>query len=203
MGFGKSFKKAWKKTVGAVIKPVEKVVKEVAKPVEQVTKAVANPVEQAAKSSSKLITRGAESFVRRTGMEGTFVGDAINAAARAVTLPRQLVGGAAAIVGGESAKDVGKSLLVEIARSTLMGERQYRKMEKAARQSAEAAAYQRKIDEETALAQAMAKKKAMLAEQESQKARPITDSYLSAGGTLGGYVDAEELKKKKKLGGGK
>ena len=43
----------------------------------------------------------------------------------------------------------------------------------------------------------------MIAEQESQKARPITDSYLSAGGTLGGYVDAEELKKKKKLGGGK
>ena len=203
MGFGKSFKKAWKKTVGAVIKPVEKVVKEVAKPVEQVTKAVANPVEQAAKSSSKLIARGAESFVRRTGMEGTFVGDAINAAARAVTLPRQLVGGAAAIVGGESAKDVGKSLLVEGMRSTPTGESQYRKLEKAARQSAEAAAYQRKVDEETALAKAMAKKKAMIAEQESQKARPITDSYLSAGGSLGGYVDAEELKKKKKLGGGK
>ena len=184
MGWG-SFKKAVKKVV------------------KKVTKAVTHPVEQAAKSTTKAITRGAESFVRRTGMEGTFVGDAINAAARAVTLPKQLVGGAAAIVGGESAKDVGKSLLVEIARSTLMGERQYRKMEKAARQSAEAAAYQRKIDEETALAQAMAKKKAMLAEQESQKARPITDSYLSAGGTLGGYVDAEELKKKKKLGGGK
>ena len=49
----------------------------------------------------------------------------------------------------------------------------------------------------------MAKKKAMIAEQESEKARPITDSYLAAGGTLGGYVDAEELKKKKKLGGGK
>ena len=181
MGFGKSFKKAWKKTV----------------------RAVTHPVEQAAKSTSKLITRGAESVVRRTGMEGTFVGDAINAAARAVTLPKQLVGGAAAIIGGESAEDVGKRLLVELGRSSLMGERQYRKLEKAARQSAEAAAYQRKVDEETALAQAMAKKKAMIAEQESEKARPITDSYLSAGGTLGGYVDAEELKKKKKLGGGK
>ena len=181
MGLGKSFKKAWKKTVRAVPKPIER----------------------SAKSTTKLITRGAESFVRRTGMEGTFVGDAINAAARAVTLPKQLVGGAAAIVGGESAKDVGKSLLVELMRSSLMGESQYRQIQKVARQSAEAAAYQRKVDEETALAQAMAKKKAMIAEQESEKARPITDSYLSAGGTLGGYVDAEELKKKKKLGGGK
>ena len=177
--------------------------KAVKKAVKKVTKAVTHPVKQAAKSTTKAITRGAESVVRRTGMEGTVVGDAINAAARAVTLPKQLVGGAAAIIGGESAKDVGKSLLVELGRSSLMGESQYRKLQKAARQSAEAAAYQRKVDEETALAQAMAKKKAMIAEQESEKARPITDSYLSAGGTLGGYVDAEELKKKKKLGGGK
>ena len=181
MGFGKSFKKAWKKTVRVVTKPVE----------------------QVAKSTTKAITRGAESVVRRTGMEGTFVGDAINAAARSVTLPTQLAGGAASVVGGESAKDVAKGLMVEGLRSTPTGESQYRQLEKAARQSAEAAAYQRKVDEETALAQAMAKKKAMIAEQESEKARPITDSYLSAGGTLGGYVDAEELKKKKKLGGGK
>lgn len=181
MGWGKSFKKAWKKTVGAVTKPVEK----------------------AAKSATKAVTRGAESVVRRTGMEGTFVGDAINAWARSFTLPVQWTGGAASVVGGESAKDVGKSLLVEGLRSTPTGESQYRKLEKAARQSAEAAAYQRRLDEEAALAQAMAKKKAMIAEQESEKARPITDSYLSAGGTLGGYVDAEELKKKKKLGGGK
>ena len=174
-------KKAWKKTVRAVTKPVE----------------------QAAKSTTKAITRGTESVVRRTGMEGTFVGDAINAAARSVTIPTQLAGDSAAIIGGKSAKDVGKSLLVEAMRSTPTGESQYRQLEKAARQSAEAAAYQRKVDEETALAQAMAKKKAMIAEQESEKARPITDSYLSAGGTLGGYVDAEELKKKKKLGGGK
>lgn len=181
MGWGKSFKKAWKKTVGAVTKPVEK----------------------AAKSATKAVTRGAESVVRRTGMEGTFVGDAINAWARSFTLPVQWTGGAASVVGGESAKDVGKSLLVEGLRSTPTGESQYRKLEKAARQSAEAAAYQQRLDEEAALAQAMAKKKAMIAEQESEKARPITDSYLSAGGTLGGYVDAEELKKKKKLGGGK
>ena len=181
MGFGKSFKKAWKKTV----------------------RAVTHPIEQAAKSTTKAITRGAESVVRRTGMEGTFVGDTINAAARSVTLPTQLAGGAVSVVGGESAKDVGKSLLVKGLRSTPMGEGQYRQLQKAARQSAEAAAYQRKVDEETALARAMAKKKAMIAEQESEKARPITDSYLSAGGTLGGYVDAEELKKKKKLGGGK
>lgn len=181
MGWGKSFKKAWKKTVRAVTKPVEK----------------------AAKSATKAVTRGAESVVRRTGMEGTFVGDAINAWARSITLPVQWTGGAASVVGGESAKDVGKSLLVEGLRSTPTGESQYRKLEKAARQSAEAAAYQRRLDEEAALAQAMAKKKAMIAEQESEKARPITDSYLSAGGTLGGYVDAEELKKKKKLGGGK
>ena len=181
MGVGKSFKKAWKKTVRAVTKPVE----------------------QVAKSTTKAITRGAESVVRRTGMEGTFVGDAINAASRSVTLPAQLAGGAVSVVGGESAKDVGKSLLVEGLRSTPTGESEYRKLQKVARQSAEAAAYQRKVDEETALAQAMAKKKAMIAEQESEKARPITDSYLAAGGTLGGYVDAEELKKKKKLGGGK
>ena len=181
MGLGKSFKKAWKKTVRAVTKPVE----------------------QAAKSTTKAITRGTESFVRRTGMEGTFVGDTINAAARSVTLPTQLAGSAVSVVGGESAKDVGKSLLVEGLRSTPTGEMEYRQLQKAARQSAEAAAYQRKVDEETALAQAMAKKKAMIAEQESEKARPITDSYLAAGGTLGGYVDAEELKKKKKLGGGK
>lgn len=181
MGWGKSFKKAWKKTVRAVTKPVEK----------------------AAKSATKAVTRGAESVVRRTGMEGTFVGDAINAWARSFTLPVQWTGGAASVVGGESAKDVGKSLLVEGLRSTPTGESQYRKLEKAARQSAEAAAYQQRLDEEAALAQAMAKKKAMIAEQESEKARPITDSYLSAGGTLGGYVDAEELKKKKKLGGGK
>ena len=171
--------------------------------VKKATRAVTKPVEQVAKSTTKAITRGAESVVRRTGMEGTFVGDAINAAARSVTLPTQLAGGAAAVVGGESAKDVAKGLMVEAMRSTPTGESQYRKLEKAARQSAEAAAYQRKVDEETALAQAMAKKKAMIAEQESEKARPITDSYLSAGGTLGGYVDAEELKKKKKLGGGK
>ena len=181
MGWGKSWKKAWKKTVGAVTKPFE----------------------QAAKSMTKAVTRGAESVVRRTGMEGTFVGDAINAAARSVTLPTQLAGSAVSIVGGESAKYVGKGLMAEGSLSTPMGERKYRQLEKAARQNAEAAAYQRKVDEETALAQAMAKKKAMIAEQESEKARPITDSYLSAGGTLGGYVDAEELKKKKKLGGGK
>ena len=184
MGWGKSWKKAWKKTVRAVTKPIE----------------------QANKWSSKLITRGAESVVRHTGMEGTFVGDTINSFARAYTLPTQLVGGAAAIVGGESAKDVAKGLMVEAMRSSPIGEMEYRKMEKAERQNAEAAeavARQRRLDEETALAQAMAKKKAMIAEQESQKARPITDSYLSAGGTLGGYVDAEELKKKKKLGGGK
>ena len=152
---------------------------------------------------TKAVTRGAESVVRRTGMEGTFVGDAINAAARSVTLPTQAAGDISYIVGGESAKDVGKGLMAEGSLSTPMGERKYRQLEKAARQNAEAAAYQRKVDEETALAQAMAKKKAMIAEQESEKARPITDSYLSAGGTLGGYVDAEELKKKKKLGGGK
>ena len=181
---------------GSFTKAIKKVVK-------KTVRAVTKPVEQAAKSTTKAITRGAESVVRRTGMEGTFVGDAINAAARSVTLPTQLAGGAVSVVGGESAKDVGKSLLVEGVRSTPMGESQYRKLEKAARQSAEAAAYQRRLDDEAALAQAMAKKKAMIAEQESEKARPITDSYLSAGGTLGGYVDAEELKKKKKLGGGK
>lgn len=181
MGLGKSFKKAWKKTVGAVTKPVEKAVK----------------------STTKAVTRGAESVVRRTGMDGTFVGDTINAAARSLTILPNMVGDAVAIVGGESAKDAAKGLMGEVVRSTPTGERQYRKLEKAARQSAEAAAYQRKVDEETALAQAMAKKKAMIGEQESEKARPITDSYLSAGGTLGGYVDAEELKKKKKLGGGK
>ena len=170
MGFGKSFKKAWKKTV----------------------RAVTHPIEQAAKSTTKAITRGTESVVRHTGMEGTFVGDAINSFARAYTLPTQLVGGAAAVVGGESAKDVAKGLMVEAMRSTPTGEMEYRKT----------MAQNRKI-EEAALAQAMAKKKAMIAEQESQKARPITDSYLSAGGSLGGYVDAEELKKKKKLGGGK
>ena len=184
MGWG-SFKKAVKKAV------------------KKATRAVTKPVEQAAKSTTKLVTRGAESVVRRTGLDGTLVGDSIKAVSRVVTLPVQLAGGAAAVVGGESAKDVGKSLLVEGLRSTYFGEREYRKLEKAARQSAEAAAYQRKVDEETALAQAMAKKKAMIAEQESEKARPITDSYLAAGGTLGGYVDAEELKKKKKLGGGK
>lgn len=184
MGWG-SFKKAIKKVVKKTVRAVTK------------------PVEQAAKSTTKAITRGAESVVRRTGMEGTFVGDAINAAVRSVTLPAQLAGGTASVIGGESAKDEAKSLLVDAMRSTPTGESQYRKLEKAARQSAEAAAYQRKVDEETALAQAMAKKKAMIAEQESEKARPITDSYLSAGGSLGGYVDAEELKKKKKLGGGK
>lgn len=180
MGWGK-IKKAFKKTVRAVTKPVEKV----------------------AKSASKAVTRGAESVVRRTGLDGTFVGDTINAAARSLTIPTQLAGGAAAITGGESAKKVGTDLLVEGLRSTPTGERQYRKLTKLARQDAEAAAYQRRVDEEAALAQALAKKKAMVAEQESEKARPITDSYLSAGGSLGGYVDADELKKKKKLGGGK
>ena len=187
MGWG-SFKKAVKKAV------------------KKVTKAVTHPIEQAAKSTTKAITRGAESVVRRTGMEGTFVGDAINAAARSVTLPTQLAGSAVSVVGGESAKDVGKSLLVEAMRSTPTGERQYRKIQKAERQNAaaaEAVARPRRLDEEAALAQAMAKKRAMIAGQESQKARPTAASYLSAGGSLGGYVDAEELKKKKKLGGGK
>ena len=127
MGWG-SFKKAIKKAVKQVTKPVEKVVKEVTKPVkkpvEQVTKAITHPIEQAAKSTTKAITRGAESVVRRTGMEGTFVGDAINAWARSFTLPVQWTGGAAAVVGGESAKDVGKRLLVEAMRSTPTGESQ-------------------------------------------------------------------------------
>lgn len=177
--------------------------KAVKKAVKKVTKAVTHPIEQAAKSTTKLVTRGAESVVRHTGLEGTFVGDTINAAARSVTLPTQLAGGAVSVVGGESAKDVGKSLLVEGLRSTPTGEMEYRKIMAQNRKIEEAVARQRRVDEETALAQAMAKKKAMIAEQESEKARPITDSYLSAGGTLGGYVDAEELKKKKKLGGGK
>ena len=177
--------------------------KAVTKAVKKTVRAVTHPVEQAAKSTTKAITRGAESVVRRTGMEGTFVGDVINAAARSVTLPTQLAGGAVSVVGGESAKDVGMGLLVEAMRSTPTGEREYRKIMAQNRKIEEAAARQRRVDEETALAQAMAKKKAMIAEQESEKARPITDSYLSAGGTLGGYVDAEELKKKKKLGGGK
>lgn len=166
-------------------------------------RSVTKPIKKAANSFTKAITRGAESVVRRTGMEGTFVGDVIKSAARSVTIPTQLAGDAAAIIGGKSAKDVGKGLTVEAMRSTPTGERQYRQLEKMARQNAEAASYQRRLDEEVALAQAMAKKKAMIGEQESEKARPITDSYLSAGGTLGGYVDAEELKKKKKLGGGK
>lgn len=166
-------------------------------------RSLAKPVEKAANSFTKAITRGAKSVVRRTGMEGTFVGDVINAAARSLTIPTQAAGDISSIVGGESAKDVGKGLMAEVSLSTPMGERKYRQLEKAARQNAEAAAYQRRVDEEVALAQAMAKKKAMIGEQESEKARPITDSYLSAGGTLGGYVDAEELKKKKKLGGGK
>lgn len=168
-----------------------------------VVRAVTKPIEKAAKSATKAVTRGAKSVVRRTGMEGTFVGDVINAAARSVTIPTQLVGASAAIVGGESVKDTAKGLMTEVVRSMPTGERKYRKLEKAARQNAEAEAYQRRVDEEVALAQAMAKKKAMIGKQESEKARPITDSYLSAGGTLGGYVDAEELKKKKKLGGGK
>ena len=171
--------------------------------IKRIGRAVTKPIEKAAKSVTKAVTRGAESVVRRTGMEGTFVGDVIKSAARSITIPTQLAGDAAAIIGGKSAKDVGKGLTVEAMRSTPTGERQYRQLEKAARQNAEAAAYQRRLDEEVALAQAMAKKKAMIGEQESEKARPITDSYLSAGGSLGGYVDAEELKKKKKLGGGK
>ena len=177
--------------------------KSFSKAIKKVTRAVTKPVEPVAKSTTKAITRGAKSVVRRTGMEGTFVGDAINAAARVVTLPPQLAGGAAAVVGGESAKDVAKGLMVEAMRSTPTGEMEYRKTMAQNRKIEEAVARQRRVDEETALAQAMAKKKAMIAEQESEKARPITDSYLSAGGTLGGYVDAEELKKKKKLGGGK
>ena len=121
MGWG-SFKKAVKKAV------------------KKVTKAVTHPVEQAAKSTTKAITRGTESVVRRTGMEGTFVGDAINAWARSFTLPVQWTGDSASVVGGESAKDVAKGLMVEVGRSTPTGESQYRKLEKAARQSAEAAA---------------------------------------------------------------
>ena len=166
-------------------------------------RSLTKPVEKAANSFTRAVTRGAKSVVRRMGMEGTLVGDTINAAARALTIPIQYYGDVAAIVGGESAKEVGKRFMVDLLRSTSTGERKYRKLEKAARQNAEAAAYQRRVDEEVALAQAMAKKKAMIGKQESEKARPITDSYLSAGGTLGGYVDAEELKKKKKLGGGK
>ena len=95
MGWG-SFKKAFKKAF------------------KQVGKAVTHPVEQAAKSTTKAVTRGAESVVRHTGMEGTFVGDAINAWARSFTLPVQWTGDAAAIVGGESAKDVAKAQTVEV-----------------------------------------------------------------------------------------
>ena len=100
MGFGKSFKKAWKKTV----------------------RAVTHPIEQAAKSTTKAITRGAESVVRRTGMEVTFVGGAINAAVRSVTLPTHLAGGEVSVVGGECAQDVAKGLMGEVGRSTPRGE---------------------------------------------------------------------------------
>ena len=87
-------------------------------------RAVTKPIEKAAKSVTKAVTRGAESVVRRTGMEGTFLGDTINAAARSLTLPTQLAGSAVSVVGGESAKGVGKGLLVEGLRSTPTGERQ-------------------------------------------------------------------------------
>lgn len=181
MGWGKKLKKAVKKATRAVTKPISK----------------------AADITTGAITRGAESVVKRAGLQGTFVGDSINALARNGTLSGQLVGGAADVAGGKSAKDVGKGLMVEAARSTPTGERQYRQLVSAARKSAEAAAQLRAVEEQSALDAAMAKKKALVAEQESAKARPVSDSYLSAGGTLGGYVDEEALKKKKKLGGDK
>lgn len=180
MGWKKSFKKAVKK----------------------VGHAVSNVVKEADRVASGTVNKVADTVVKATGTDGTFVGDTIKAAARSTNIPTRLGATAAGVVGGESAKNASKALMLDVSRSTPTGESQYRKVAAAARQSAEYAALQRKADEEYALAQAMAKKKAQVATQESEKARPITDSYLSSGGSLGGYVDAEELKKKKKLGGG-
>lgn len=52
--------------------------------------------------------------------------------------------------------------------------------------------------------EAMKKKKELFGEQESERAGlPNKRSYLGSTGVEGGYVDAEELQKKKRLGGNK
>lgn len=73
---------------------------------------------------------------------------------------------------------------------------QARENEEAARQYAAAL-------EAEARNEAMAQKKALIAEQESQKAKPISDSYLGSSGVLGKVVKDEDVKKKKRLGGDK
>jgi hypothetical protein len=73
---------------------------------------------------------------------------------------------------------------------------QARENEEAARQYATAL-------EAEARNEAMAQKKALIAEQESQKATPVSDSYLGSGGVLGKVVKDEDVKKKKRLGGDK
>lgn len=65
------------------------------------------------------------------------------------------------------------------------------------------AANQRREAEAKANQQAIDAKKSMFAEQESQAARPIQKTYLGSGGTSGGYVDENEIKAKKRLGGSK
>lgn len=68
--------------------------------------------------------------------------------------------------------------------------------------AAAAAAYARRLEEQ-AKNEAMAQKKAMIAEQESQSATPVSDSYLGSSGALGRFVKDDEKKQKKKLGGNK
>lgn len=54
---------------------------------------------------------------------------------------------------------------------------------------------------------AVDKKKALFAEQESQRAdgggAPVKKTYLGSGGSSGGYIDEEAIKAKKRLGGSK
>lgn len=94
--------------------------------------------------------------------------------------------------------DISEGVLTSIGVQRLKdkAKAQARENEEAARQYAMAL-------ETEARNEAMAQKKALIAEQESQKAAPISDSYLGSGGVLGKVVKDEDVKKKKRLGGDK
>ena len=61
--------------------------------------------------------------------------------------------------------------------------------------------------EDRARQDAIDSKKGLFAKQESQRAEgggaPVKKTYLGSGGSSGGYIDEEEIKAKKRLGGSK
>lgn len=110
--------------------------------------------------------------------------------------------GFSALEGDNPIKSIGNDISKGV--QTAVGIQRLKDKAKAkARESEEAARQYAAALEAEARNEAMAQKKALIAEQESQKAKPISDSYLGSGGVLGKFVKDDDEKKKRRLGGDK